>query len=71
MWVLQRKKTKEYLYISGNTYKLGELNKCSTYLSKSGATQSLTKHKSMFYLKMVHGLTTLDFDVVEATLTLK
>jgi len=69
MFVIKKKNSYSFLYCSGNTYKVVGINNCSTYLSESGARSSLTKHKSVHYLKALH-LTPDDFEVREVTLTL-
>ena len=71
MYVIKRKDKEEYLYMNGNTYKIGAINKCSTYLSLSGAHEALTKGKSTFYLAHALNLHPKDFEILEVALILK
>lgn len=69
MFVIKKKNSNSFLYCSGNTYKVVDIDNCSTYLSERGATESLTKHKSVHYLKSLY-LTPEDFEVCPVKITL-
>lgn len=70
MFVIKKKNSNTFLHCSGNTYKVVDIDNCSTYLSERGATESLTKHKSVFYLKQDLHLAPGDFEVCPVKITL-